>query len=83
MKQAVLIAVTLAAIAPAATAADNNLPARAATSVGLFIASQGNAALAQIREELKRDLLKRLDLYLPSREEVAPDEPREDARAGS
>ncbi len=76
MKHAVpIILATLASVAfaPPGIAAEDSLPMRAASRVGVFIASQGNAALMEIRDELKKDLLKRLEPYLPARDEIAPD----------
>jgi heme O synthase-like polyprenyltransferase len=34
-------------------------------TVGQWIAAQGNAALIQVREDMKRDALKHVDPYLP------------------
>ena len=53
-------------------AAQDNLPARAINALGLAIKSQGDAALVQIREELKDTLLDRIQPLLP-KPEAAPD----------
>lgn len=74
------LALSLAAFTGPAAAAQDSLPARAATAVGLAIASQGNAALVQIREELKDTLLEQLRPYLP-RPTEAPAVPAERADA--
>lgn len=76
MKSAVLIALAaLAAATPSRAASDESLRMQiaAATSVGQFIASQGNAALTAIRNEVQKDLIARFKLYLPQREEIAPE----------
>ncbi|MEW6168146.1 MAG: hypothetical protein AB1651_10675 [Pseudomonadota bacterium] len=49
----------------AAARADDGLGQRVATGVGRVIAAQGNAALQQIREELRETLEDRLAPYLP------------------
>jgi hypothetical protein len=46
--------------------AAESLPARAVTALGLAIATQGDLALIQIREELQRNLLKSLKPLLPA-----------------
>lgn len=46
-------------------AAEESLSSRAASAVGAVIASQGNAALVQIRQELKETLLEQLRPWLP------------------
>jgi hypothetical protein len=74
---AALIALTFCAVAAPASAEDN-LPTRAASALSAVIASQGNAALVQIREELKDNLRERLAPYLP-RPEVAADAKSGDA----
>jgi hypothetical protein len=61
---AALTALCLAgAVTPAA--AQDNLPARALNAVSVAIASQGDAALEQIRTELKETLLEQIAPYLP------------------
>ena len=57
--------------AAAPAAAEASLQDRAVSALGVAIASQGNAALIQIREDLKRDLLKTLAPLLP-RPEAQP-----------
>lgn len=69
-----LAAALLAATVPA-NANEESLSMRAASSLGQFIARQGNAALMEIRNEVKKDLAARLKPYLPRREEIAPSSP--------
>jgi hypothetical protein len=82
MKHWTCIALTAALLAatPAATAKEASISMRAASSLGSslghFIASQGNAALQGIRDEFKKDLRVRIKLYLPPPDEIAPGKPR-------
>lgn len=73
------IAATLAALSFAAAAAPaaaaESLPARAATALGYVIAVQGDAALAQIREELKETVVQTVAPYLPQRQDAAEPAP--------
>jgi hypothetical protein len=70
-----LIALACAASA-APAAADDSLPQLAVSAVGAAIAAQGNAALVQIRAELRERLLETLAPYLPEpREATADTEP--------
>ena len=64
--------VALAAFAGPASAQDN-LPARAISAVGYAIAAQGDAALVQIRQELKDTLLEQLRPYLPQPADQDPE----------
>ena len=66
---ATLAALSFAAVAGPASAAES-LPARAATALGYVIAAQGDAALEQIRAEIK-DNLQKLTPYLPQRSDAA------------
>jgi hypothetical protein len=69
-------ALILASFAGTASATDRQeLLASTMHAVGQAIASQGNAALIQIREELRRDLSKRLKPLLPSPQHVAKPAP--------
>lgn len=70
-----LIAILLTATQPA-MASEQSLPMRAASGLGAFIASQGNAALTEIRDEVRKDLLERLKPYLPKRGETVPEKPQ-------
>ncbi len=77
MKHCTCIALTTVLLAATpATANEESLSLRAASSLGHFIASQGNAALLGIRNEFKKDLHARLKLYLPQRKEIAPSSPQ-------
>jgi hypothetical protein len=55
--------------------ADEGLAARAVSALGTAIASQGNAALLQIRAELREKLLDSLRPQLPAPAPSAPAEP--------
>ena len=68
-------ALLLASSLPAA--ADDSAGTRIATGVGRVIATQGNVALARIREELKDNLLETLKPLLPNEQNQAQaDEPK-------
>lgn len=69
-----ILALGLGAVA-APAAAQESLPARAVALLGEAIAAQGNAALVQLRDELKRDLLKHIQPYLPEHPQSAPKTP--------
>ena len=56
--------------------AGESLPERAVEALGAVIASQGNAALLEIRQELKDTLLEQLKPLLP-RPAIAPIRPVE------
>ena len=58
-----------------ASAATETLPERAVNALGAVIASQGNAALIQIRRELKDTLLQQIKPLLPKPSEAAPAAP--------
>ncbi|MGH8629494.1 MAG: hypothetical protein ACREU7_01845 [Burkholderiales bacterium] len=60
------------ALASAPAVASDSLPQRAAMALGAAIASQGNAALAQIRQELKENLLERIAPLLPKPSDTTP-----------
>lgn len=57
-------ALVLCSFAGNAAAADA-LPSRAAATLGQVIATQGNAALLQIRRDLKESALKTIEPFLP------------------
>jgi hypothetical protein len=68
-----ILALALAAgLSPAH--AQDSMPARAINALGLAIAAQGDAALEQIRRELKDTLLEGVRPYLP-RPETSPQAP--------
>lgn len=60
--------------------AQDPLLTRAATGVGKLIAAQGNAALLEIREELRKDLLNRLRPAVPAPDTAAADESAQASR---
>lgn len=60
------LALLMALACGPAHADDRSLPSRAASLVGQLIAQQGNAALTQIREELRDDLVRTLRPLLPT-----------------
>jgi hypothetical protein len=69
------------ALSPSLTAsAQDPLLTRAATGVGKLIAAQGNAALLEIREELRQDLLERLRPAVPAPDPAASDLPAQPSR---
>lgn len=77
-----LLAFALLASGPAA-AQDSpgaRVVAAAANSVGLWIASQGDQALREIREDLRDTLAEKLKPLLPAPAEVTPPATTADAR---
>lgn len=69
------------ALGPSLSAsAQDPLLTRAATGVGKLIAAQGNAALLEIREELQKDLLKRLRPAVPVPDSGSADESAQSSR---
>ncbi|WP_428312274.1 hypothetical protein [Hydrocarboniphaga sp.] len=66
------LAIVLIAGSAAAQAADG-IGSRVGAGLGRWIAAQGNAALSELREDLKRDLSERLQPLLPEREMVEAD----------
>lgn len=67
---------TLALLAAGPAAAEDSYGARvaaaAASSVGQWIATQGNQALRDIREELRDNLADKIKPFLPAPAEVTP-----------
>jgi hypothetical protein len=63
LKAAALLALSFAACAPAQ--AEESVAARAASAVGTMIAAQGNAALMEIRRDVKDTLGQKLKPLLP------------------
>lgn len=68
--------------ASAPASADDSLRDRTVAALSNAIADQGNAALVEIRDELKRDLLKTLAPLLPSppQSRVEPTDPAQTSR---
>ncbi|MDT0497964.1 hypothetical protein RM530_11405 [Algiphilus sp. W345] len=58
-------ATVLALSSFAAHAADASLSGRAATGIGQYIAAQGNAALAELRQRFVAELSDRIQLFVP------------------
>ncbi|HKY91002.1 MAG TPA: hypothetical protein VJM11_08180 [Nevskiaceae bacterium] len=72
MKNLIPAAVLLvASLSPAAHAATAQPGMQVVSNVGQWIAEQGNAALRDMREELKRDLKNRLRPLVPERPAAA------------
>jgi len=72
-------ALTLCSIPGSVGAGDYSLPGRAVSALGMVIASQGNAALVQIRRELQDSALKTIEPFLPQ----AGDSEASDANPGA
>lgn len=70
LKLTTLLALSLAASAPAH--AEESVAIRAASAVGAVIAAQGNAALVEIRREVKDALASQLKPFLPQAAPAAP-----------
>ncbi|MEC9358029.1 MAG: hypothetical protein VX836_09175 [Pseudomonadota bacterium] len=58
-------AAALALSSFAANAADASLSGRAATGIGQYIAAQGNAALAELRQRFVAELSDQIQLFVP------------------
>lgn len=58
-------AAVLALSSFAANAADPRLSGRAATGIGQYIAAQGNAALAELRQRFMAELSDQIRLFVP------------------
>lgn len=69
MNRKVTLAAALALSAFSGMASADSLPTRAAGALGTVIASQGNAALLQIKRELRESALQAVKPFLP---DVAP-----------
>ena len=61
-----LIALTLIAASTGAAQAADGIGSRVGSNVGRWIAAQGNAALQELQQDLKRDLVDRLKPLLPA-----------------
>ena len=76
MNKSMQIAATLIALslgtATTAVNAEEGLAIRAAYAVGAMIAAQGNAALVEIRREVKETLIQQLKPYLPNPAPAVP-----------
>jgi hypothetical protein len=66
----VVLAIALIGGSAGAQAADS-VGGRVANGLGRWIAAQGNAALNELREDLKRDLSQRLQPLLPEQRDMA------------
>jgi hypothetical protein len=66
-------ALALCAFTGTASAANDTLQARALNAFGVVIASQGDAALAQIRQDLTQSALEAFKPFLP-KPEPAPEQ---------
>lgn len=76
MNKSIKIAAALVALslgtATTAVNADEGFALRAAATVGSVIAAQGNAALAEIRREVKESLVQQLKPFLPQPAPAVP-----------
>lgn len=81
----VIFAATLFGATATTRAADGHIAATMVTTVGQWIAAQGNAALRDIRQDMKRELLDRFEPLLPAIDAPASApifDPRFDHKAG-
>ncbi|MDB5967618.1 MAG: hypothetical protein JWQ90_68 [Hydrocarboniphaga sp.] len=67
-----VLAIALIGGSAGAQAADG-MSSRVASGLGRWIAAQGNAALSELSEDLKRDLAERLQPLLPASDMVEAD----------
>ena len=65
-----------------ATAGEESLPSRAASMLGGYIAQQGNAALMQIRNDLKKDLTRTIKPFIPAQNQATGDTPAQGQATG-
>ena len=75
MNKVIFAAAALALSTVSGSAGADTLPTRAASALGMVIATQGNAALIQIRREMKDSALKTIESFLPKPTEKVADEP--------
>ncbi|MGH8441449.1 MAG: hypothetical protein ACRETF_00945 [Nevskiaceae bacterium] len=76
MNKSTLTAAALALCAFTGTATADSLPSRAVSALGSAIAAQGNAALIQIRKEVKASALQAIKPLLPeAKQELARKQP--------
>lgn len=73
-------ALALAGLTGTASASDS-LPSRAVTAFGVAVASQGDAALAQIRRELAQSALEAMQPFLPKPQKAPEHSPPDPAPA--
>jgi hypothetical protein len=73
---AALLAATTLGASSVAQAQDQNVSSRVVVGLGAWIAAQGNAALAEVREDLKQDLRDAMKPLLPE-SEPAPEAPQQ------
>ena len=66
MNRKVTVAAALVLSAFSGLASADSLPSRTAGALGAAIASQGNAALIQIKRELKESALQAMKPFLPA-----------------
>ena len=75
MNKFAFAAAALALSTLSGSAGADTLPTRAASALGMVIATQGNAALIQIRREMKESALRTIESFLPKPSEEVADEP--------
>jgi hypothetical protein len=75
MNKFVFAAAALALSTVSGSAGADTLPTRAASALGMVIATQGNAALIQIRREMKDSALRTIEAFLPKPSQKVADEP--------
>jgi len=73
---AALIATTALGASTAAQAQEQAVASRVVVGLGAWIAAQGNAALAEVREDLKQDLREAMKPLLPE-SAPAPEAPQQ------
>ena len=66
MNKVIFAAAALALSTVSGSAGADTLPTRAASALGMVIATQGNAALVQIKRELKESALQAMKPFLPA-----------------
>jgi hypothetical protein len=76
-RKATLTALALALCSLTGTASANDgLPTRAVNALGAAVAAQGNAALVQIRRELKESALEAMKPFLPDADKAPEQQPQ-------
>ena len=75
MNKFVFAAVALTLSTVSGSAGADTLSTRAVSALGMVIATQGNAALIQIRRDLKESALKTIESFLPKPNQDVADEP--------
>jgi hypothetical protein len=79
VNKSIFVAAALALSTIPGSAGADTLPTRAASALGIVIATQGNAALVQIRRELQQSALRTIESFLPQ----AGDSEASDAKPGA